>query len=192
LEEPTLARMKGPTAHLLLPCRSESVHTVRALLRRDLERWQVSEEMADSIQLAIAEAVTNAVVNGAWAQRDPVLVMRWSLDDGLFTFSVQDRGPGVDTSVMAMSRRAHPSQNRGRGLYVMQAVMDRVVVDSSLNGTRILLEKSLEAPSPVWRRPHPSGPAGWSGRYWDSPGCASCMAGHIRSSSASALISLSG
>jgi anti-sigma regulatory factor (Ser/Thr protein kinase) len=147
LEEPTLARTKGPTAHLLLPCRSESVHTVRALLRRDLQRWQVSEEMADSIQLAIAEAVTNAVVNGAWAQRDPVLVMRWSLDDGLFTFSVQDRGPGVDTSVMAMSRRAHPSQNRGRGLYVMQAVMDRVVVDSSLNGTRILLEKSLEAPA---------------------------------------------
>ena len=147
MEEPTLARMKCPTAHLLLPCRSESVHTVRALLRRDLERWQVSEEMADSIQLAIAEAVTNAVVNGAWAQRDPVLVMRWSLDDGLFTFSVQDRGPGVDTSVTAMSRRAHPSQNRGRGLYVMQAVMDRVVVDSSLNGTRILLEKSLEAPA---------------------------------------------
>jgi anti-sigma regulatory factor (Ser/Thr protein kinase) len=147
LEEPTLARMKGPAAHLLLPCRSESVHTVRALLRRDLERWQVSEEMADSIQLAIAEAVTNAVVNGAWAQRDPVLVMRWSLDEGLFTFSVQDRGPGVDTSMMAMSRRAHPSQNRGRGLYVMQAVMDRVVVDSSLNGTRILLEKSLEVPA---------------------------------------------
>jgi len=29
----------------------------------------------------------------------------------------------------------------------MQAVMDRVVVDSSLNGTRILLEKMLDAPA---------------------------------------------
>jgi anti-sigma regulatory factor (Ser/Thr protein kinase) len=147
LEEPTLARMKGPTAHLLLPCRSESVHTVRALLHRDLERWQVSEEIADSVQLAIAEAVTNAVVNGSWGQREPVLMVRWSLVDGLFTFSVQDRGPGLDNSRLAMSRRAHPSQSRGRGLYVMQAVMDRVVVDSSLNGTRILLEKALDTPA---------------------------------------------
>jgi anti-sigma regulatory factor (Ser/Thr protein kinase) len=147
LEEPTLARMKGPAAHLLLPCRSESVHTVRALLHRDLERWQVSEEIADSVQLAIAEAVTNAVVNGSWGQREPVLMVRWSLVDGLFTFSVQDRGPGPDNSRLAMSRRAHPSQNRGRGLYVLQAVMDRVVVDSSLNGTRILLEKTLDAPT---------------------------------------------
>jgi hypothetical protein len=32
----------------------------------------------------------------------------------------------------------------------------------------------------------------WSDRYWASPGCASCMTGHIRSSSASARISLSG
>jgi anti-sigma regulatory factor (Ser/Thr protein kinase) len=108
------------------------VHTVRALLHRDLERWQVSEEIADAVQLAIAEAVTNAVVNGSWGQREPVLMVRWSLVDGLFTFSVQDR---------------HPSQHRGRGLYVMQAVMDRVVVDSSLTGTRILLEKTLDAPA---------------------------------------------
>ncbi|HEX8858097.1 MAG TPA: ATP-binding protein [Actinomycetes bacterium] len=147
LEEPTLARRTGPAAHLLLPCRSESVHTVRALLHRDLERWQVSEEIADAVQLAIAEAVTNAVVNGSWGQREPVLMVRWSLVDGLFTFSVQDRGPGLDNSRLAMSRRAHPSQHRGRGLYVMQAVMDRVVVDSSLTGTRILLEKTLEAPA---------------------------------------------
>src|SRR6266545_1387632 len=104
--------MKGPAAHLLLPCRSESVHTVRALLHRE-----------------------------------PVLMVRWSLVDGLFTFSVQDRGPGLDNSRLALSRRAHPSQSRGRGLYVMQAVMDRVVVDSSLNGTRILLEKTLDAPA---------------------------------------------
>jgi len=138
--------MKGP-AHLLLPCRSAAVRTVRALLRRDLERWQVSEEVADSIQLAIAEAVTNAVVHGSWGQRESVLVVRWSLVDGLFTFSVQDRGPALDNSRAAMSRRAHPSQNRGRGLYVMHAVMDRVVVDSGLNGTRILLEKAVDAPA---------------------------------------------
>jgi anti-sigma regulatory factor (Ser/Thr protein kinase) len=147
LEEPTLARIKGPAAHLLLPCSSESVPTVRALLDRDLGRWQVGEEVADAILLAIAEAVGNAVMHGSWGQRESVLVVRWSLVDGLFTFSVQDRGPVLDSSRAAMSRRAHPSQSRARGLYVMHAVMDRVVVDSGLNGTRILLEKSLDTPA---------------------------------------------
>jgi len=139
--------MTGPAAHLLLPCRSESVATVRALLHRDLSRWDVAEEVTEAIQLAIAEAVTNAVMHGSWGQRESALVVRWSLVDGLFTFSVQDRGPVLDNSRWALARRAHPSQNRGHGLYVMQAVMDRVVVDSGLNGTRILLEKSLDTPA---------------------------------------------
>jgi anti-sigma regulatory factor (Ser/Thr protein kinase) len=146
VEEPTSAGLGRPTAHLLLPCRSDSVPTLRALLHRDLERWEVAEEVADAILLAAGEAVTNAVVHGSWGQRDSVMVVRWSVAAGTFSFSVQDRGPGFDSSRAAMSRRAHPSQNRGRGLYLMHALMDRVVVDSGLSGTRILLEKALEEP----------------------------------------------
>jgi anti-sigma regulatory factor (Ser/Thr protein kinase) len=145
VEEVTPARLERPTAHLL-PCRSDSVPTLRALLHRDLERWEVAAQVADAILLATGEAVTNAVVHGSWGQQDSVMVVRWSVADGVFTFSVQDRGPGFDSSGTAMSRRAHPSQNRGRGLYIMHVLMDRVVVDSGLNGTRILLQKALDEP----------------------------------------------
>ena len=146
VEEPTHGRLGRPTAHLLLPCRGDSVPVVRALLARELERWDVSAEVADAILLAAGEAVTNAVVHGSWGQQDSVMMVRWAMTGGRFSFSVQDRGPGFDSSRAAMSRRAHPSQNRGRGLYIMHALMDRVVVDSGLNGTRILLEKALDAP----------------------------------------------
>jgi anti-sigma regulatory factor (Ser/Thr protein kinase) len=148
VEDLTPAKLERPTAHLLLPCRSDSVPTLRALLHRDLERWAVAEEVADAILLAAGEAVTNAVVHGSWGQQDSVMVIRWAVTAGRFSFSVQDRGPGFESSRTAMSRRAHPSQNRGRGLYIMHALMDRVVVDSGLNGTRILLEKAMEAPAP--------------------------------------------
>ena len=147
MEEVTPTRLERPTAHLLLPCRSDSVPALRALLHRDLERWEVAAEVADAILLATGEAVTNAVVHGSWGQQDSAMVVRWSVADGVFTFSVQDRGPGFNSSRTAMSRRAHPSQNRGRGLYLMHVLMDRVVVDSDLNGTRILLQKALDAPS---------------------------------------------
>ena len=146
VEEPAAGGLKRPTAHLLLPCRSDSVPTVRALLGRDLERWGVSEEVADGILLATGEAVTNAVVHGTWGQHDSAMVVRWTLTGGQFRFSVTDRGPGFDTSRVAMSRRAHPSQNRGRGLFIMHALMDRVVIDSGLSGTRIMLEKLLGPP----------------------------------------------
>ena len=149
MEEASHGRLGRPTAHLLLPCRSDSVPTVRALLHRDLERWDVATEVADAILLAAGEAVTNAVVHGSWGQRESVMVVRWGMAGGRFSFSVQDRGPGFDSSRTAMSRRAHPSQNRGRGLYIMHALMDRVVVDSGLNGTRIMLEKALGAPPPA-------------------------------------------
>ena len=146
MEEARHGRLGRPTAYLLLPCRSDSVPMVRALLQRDLERWEVPEAEADAILLAAGEAVTNAVVHGSWGQQDSVMVIRWSMTGGRFSFSVQDKGPGFESARASMSRRAHPSQNRGRGLYIMHALMDRVVVDSGLNGTRILLEKALDAP----------------------------------------------
>jgi len=149
LQEPTPAKAKHPTAHLLLPCRSDSVPTVRALLRRDLDQWGIADDVADGILLATGEAVTNAVVHGSWGQQDSAMVVRWALAGARFSFSVQDRGPGFDSSRAAMSRRAHPSQNRGRGLYIMHALMDRVVVDSGLSGTRIMLEKTLDLPAVV-------------------------------------------
>jgi anti-sigma regulatory factor (Ser/Thr protein kinase) len=145
VEEPTRAGVKAP-AHLLLPCRSEAVTTVRALLHRDLARWGVPEEVADGLLLATGEAVSHAVVHGSWGRRDAALVVRWSLSGERFSFSVRDRGPAMDTSRAARSRRAHPSQNRGRSLFVMHALMDRVVVDVGLDGTRILLEKLLDLP----------------------------------------------
>ncbi len=144
MEDLTTTDAQRQTAHLLLPCRSDSVPAVRARLHRDLRRWGIPEETADGILLASGEAVTNAVVHGSWGQQDSAMVIRWTLSGGMFRFSVQDRGPGFDSSRAAMSRRAHPSQNRGRGLFIMHALMDRVVVDSGLSGTRILLEKSVD------------------------------------------------
>ena len=43
----------------------------------------------------------------------------------------------------AAAMRAHPSAGGGRGRGVMEAVMDRVIVDAGQLGTRIVLEKAL-------------------------------------------------
>ena len=93
MEEATHGRLGRPTAHLLLPCRSDSVPVVRALLSRDLERWDVPEEVADAILLASGEAVTNAVVHGSWGQQDSAMVVRWAMTGGKFSFSVTVADP---------------------------------------------------------------------------------------------------
>jgi hypothetical protein len=49
--------------------------------------------------------------------------------------------PGACERRAAM--RAHPSAGLARGRYVMDALMDRVVVNDGVTGTRILLEKTL-------------------------------------------------
>ena len=136
-------RPRFPGAHLLLPCRHESAATVRKLLRRDLLRWGVAEEVADAVLLASSEAVSNAVVQDRG--RQGVLVVHWNLDaTGLFRLALQARSASAEPSRMALSRRAHPSAGSGRSLSMLQALMDRVVIDSCLSGTRILLEKLLD------------------------------------------------
>jgi serine/threonine-protein kinase RsbW len=119
-----------------------------AKIRHEVAAFAAEHGGADpsAVALAVTEAVTNAVVHGSWGKHDSAMVVRWSLQDRVFGFSVLDRGPGFDGSGAAMSRRVHPSQNRGRGLYIMHVLMDRVVVDSGLSGTRIVLEKHIDGP----------------------------------------------
>jgi Histidine kinase-like ATPase domain len=153
--------MTRRTSHVLVPCRSSSTEVVRRLLARDLAGWNVDEAVADGLLLAAAEAILNAAaVHDAQALQQCMLIVTWTLGETQtgagaprvveslggsrlsFRLSVQERGT-PETASRARSMRAHPALSATRGRCVMDALMDRVVVNDGRLGTNILLEKAL-------------------------------------------------
>ncbi len=112
-------------------------------------RGSTSEGLGDGevaeIVLAVGEACNNAVEH-AYAERPGDLLVKAVDDAGTLRITVEDRG---------MWRPETTSELRGRGITIMQTLMDAVTIESTAHGTRVLLERRVGRPvvsSPVSRR----------------------------------------
>jgi anti-anti-sigma factor len=135
--------LPGPTGdlRLLLPAEPHVVATLRRTVRQWATGWGASDEEAHDLVLAVGEAVTN-VIEHAYTSTGGEVEVEASIREGLAQIVVRDRG------------RWRPSRldEGGRGLLLMQGLVDHVDVLSSRDGTEIRLSRR------VGREPIRSGP----------------------------------
>ncbi len=100
------------------------------------------------IEIALLEALTNAVVYGN--HEDPAkpveVVCRWSAN-GDISIIIRDHGKGFDTNgVPDPTAEENRMSTRGRGIYLMRALMDEVWFEE--RGTVVHMRKKATTPSP--------------------------------------------
>ena len=119
------------------------VDTLMRFIRLFVRKFPGAEESESDIEIALHEALANAVIHGN--REDPhkrvYMVCRCSMD-GEITISVQDEGYGFDTHAL---RGPTDPKNRllpqGRGIHLMRALMDEVSFEE--NGRLVCMRKKL-------------------------------------------------
>lgn len=100
--------------------------------------WAERERFA--VELALEEALSNAICHGNRNDPDKRVRVRCSLCQARLRLEVEDEGPGFDPdSVPDCTCDQNREKPTGRGLFLMQQYMDRVCYDRRRN--RLLLEK---------------------------------------------------
>jgi PAS domain S-box-containing protein len=115
-----------------LPAEAESLVTLRRRLGRFLHGAGAGSDEAFEITLTISEAAGNAIEH-AYGPGDAVFTVEASVADGEVVASVRDTGSWRD-------QRGH---ERGRGLKIMEGLMDDVEVSPSPAGTVVTLRRRL-------------------------------------------------
>ena len=124
---------------LTLPRDEQTVPVARHIVRNAMEQVGVEETCIYDIELALSEACTNVLLHSG--PGDQYLV-RLDLEDTLGVIRVIDVGHGFDSAKLQAD--ATPEAERGRGLGLMQALVDRVDFTSRPEaGTIVTLEKVL-------------------------------------------------
>jgi len=102
--------------------------------RRAVADWLVAQPVAakrvPDLLLALTELVTNAVR----AARSAVDVRCWLTDDAVMV-EVTDDGRGFDPAIARDVRELDPMAERGRGLFLVGALVDECTIESGPNGT---------------------------------------------------------
>jgi serine/threonine-protein kinase RsbW len=123
---------------LTLPRDEQTVPVARHIVRNAMDQVGVEETCVDDIELALSEACTNVLVHSGPGDQ---YVVRLDLEDRLGLIRVIDVGRGFD-SARPQAGDALPEDERGRGLGLMQALVDRVDFTSRPEaGTIVTLEK---------------------------------------------------
>jgi serine/threonine-protein kinase RsbW len=115
------------TTELSLPSRIETVAAAAAAVAEFVSRARISEDAAFGIDMAVREAVTNAVLHGNRQDVSKFVdITLKSLPDAI-EISVHDQGAGFNPNeVPDPTAEENILKTSGRGIFFMRSFMDEV------------------------------------------------------------------
>ena len=125
---------------LTLPRDEQTVPVARHIVGNAMEQVGVEQTCIYDLELALSEACTNVLLHSGPGDQ---YVVRLDLEDRVGVIRVIDIGRGFD-STRPQGEDPRLEAERGRGLGLMQALVDRVDLTSRPEaGTIVALEKVL-------------------------------------------------
>jgi serine/threonine-protein kinase RsbW len=133
------------TTELRFPSRIEAIDEAAAAVAEFMNRLGIGEDIAFGIDMAVREAVTNAVVHGNKLDDAKEVELRLRNTPEVFEISVHDQGSGFNPNeVPDPTRDENILKTSGRGIFFMRNFMDEVNWSSDpKGGTSVHMIKKL-------------------------------------------------
>ena len=131
-----------------LPAERHLIHDVRKRFEEFITPYRLPSDEVEWIKVAVSEACTNAVCHGSPAGSSNRVKVRCELDSETLAVEVCDQGGGFvpETIELPDFDEWKPS---GRGLVIMQSVMDDVSFEPRDDGTCVRMVKYLRGLLPT-------------------------------------------
>lgn len=133
------------TIELRLPSRLKAVDEAAAAVAEFMNRLGIAEDIAFGVDMAVREAVTNAVLHGNKLDDAKEVGLKLRNTSEVFEISVHDQGSGFDPNeVPDPTRDENILKTSGRGIFFMRNFMDEVVWSADpKGGTSVRMIKKL-------------------------------------------------
>lgn len=125
-----------------LPSQVEAISPFLDQLMRFITRFRNGDGgEADDVEIAVREALTNAVVHGNHENpKKRVFVTSRCKENGEVSITIRDEGQGFDSRAVAdPTAPENVLSSHGRGIYLMRSLMDEVSFEQ--NGTVVKMRK---------------------------------------------------
>jgi serine/threonine-protein kinase RsbW len=134
--------------HLAIGSRFENIELVQVVLNDSLERLGLDSDARHWVDIAVREAVANAIKHGNAQDPAKTVEVDAGVDGGELVIRIEDQGGGFDPGLLgdplAPENLLKPN---GRGIFYMRSFMDAVDYGPRPGGgTVVTLRKRLAGP----------------------------------------------
>lgn len=127
---------------LTLPREALSIPVARSILGSTMLNLGIAERCVDDVELVVTEACTNVLRHAEPDSADYEVEV--SITDDRADIKIKDRGPGFDQKSLDQARALDPTEEGGRGILLMRALVDRIeFLNEPASGTIVHLTKNL-------------------------------------------------
>lgn len=129
----------NPSIYLRIPCNTKHVAMVRKCVRIIAESTGFNPLDCQDIEVAVAEAVTNAIIHGKPDNPAPTVSITCKTKPGYITIEVEDEG---NTQCVPNPVGYPPeSEEHGRGTLMIRQLMDEVKAKCTDKGLLLRMSK---------------------------------------------------
>jgi serine/threonine-protein kinase RsbW len=129
------------------PAEPQVVHQVRERVDDFVRPYGLCADELDALKVALSEAFSNAVCHGSPLGPRNRVHLRCEADGKRLVVQITDEGGGFLPTRIALPE-FEEWKTSGRGLFIMQELMDAVEFEVVPGGTRVRLVKYLPLPQP--------------------------------------------
>jgi serine/threonine-protein kinase RsbW len=137
-----------PQFHLAIDSRFENIDLVQVVLNESMEALGVEEDARHWIELAVREAVANAIKHGNGQDPQKCVQIDARLDAAVLVIQIRDQGQGFDPEQLEDPLEPENLlKPNGRGIFYMRSFMDSIEYGVHPDGgTVVTLRKSIARP----------------------------------------------
>jgi serine/threonine-protein kinase RsbW len=145
LGRPCLLIVTLATTELRFASRIEAVNEAANAVSEFLSRAGVSEDAAFGIDMAVREAITNAVLHGNKLDETKLMEVSLKTSPGTIEIAVHDQGSGFSPNdIPDPTKEENLLKTSGRGIFFMRNFMDEVEwLADPKGGTTVRMVKKL-------------------------------------------------
>lgn len=128
-----------------VPSSQEFLPDVDMFIEGILRGFGTDESVIADIAISVSEVVNNAIVHGNRLQRELPVIVRITKEQKKVRIFIKDSGGGFDpTHIDNPIDDNNLLKEVGRGIFIVNSLMDSVDVHHNDNGTEVIITKTIE------------------------------------------------
>jgi len=134
--------MSDQTKLISFPSHIENLEMIERISAKFAAKAGFDESTVDDISIALTELVNNAIHHANKDDVSKMVTVEFSVNETKLSISIRDEGKGFSKN--SLNDPLHPDNllaDNGRGLYLVEALMDEVDYDITETGTEVRIAK---------------------------------------------------